>query len=89
MTPTIGKIALPRPTPNLDSLPIPDALKAAVRRLYQLLYDLRDAVVNLKPEEGPAACGSCQILVNGEGVSYDYIIQVNAVLQINGAQIWP
>lgn len=37
---------LPRPTPNLDSLPLPAALKTAIRRLYQLLYDLRDDMLS-------------------------------------------
>ena len=36
---------LPRPIPNLDSLPLPEALKTAVRRIYQLLYDLRDSML--------------------------------------------
>jgi hypothetical protein len=39
--------ALPRHIPNLESLPLPEALKTAIRRLYQLVYDLRDKLLEV------------------------------------------
>jgi hypothetical protein len=36
---------LPRPIPNLDGTTLPQSLKTAIRRIYSLLYDLRDTVV--------------------------------------------
>ena len=41
---------LPRHIPNLESLKLPEALVTAIRRLYQLLYDLRDKVLEIEAE---------------------------------------
>lgn len=42
--------ALPRHIPNLESLKLPEALLTAIRRLYQLIYDLRDKVLEVEED---------------------------------------